>query len=174
MTHAENQPGRSQMALNSVMDLGTLVQDIVDGVYLGHAARQAMNQDALNQTGDATASVKQRTSSTEVIVLVDIQPGIDWRLETEVGAYKRILMNIFGNALKYTGEGIIEVVLRAEDIRTDGLSGSDTVKYVVMEVRDTGRGMSTTFQRERIFTPFAQEDTLAVGTGLGLRCVRSY
>ncbi|KAH1446182.1 hypothetical protein KXX58_006274 [Aspergillus fumigatus] len=38
---------------------------------------------------------------------------------------------------------------------------------------DTGKGISEAFLRGRLFTPFAQEDTLAVGTGLGLSIVRS-
>ncbi|KAH2011682.1 hypothetical protein KXV97_009023 [Aspergillus fumigatus] len=38
---------------------------------------------------------------------------------------------------------------------------------------DMGKGISEAFLRGRLFTPFAQEDTLAVGTGLGLSIVRS-
>lgn len=44
---------------------------------------------------------------------------------------------------------------------------------VTLTVTDTGKGISEEFLRGKLYTPFAQEDALAVGTGLGLSIVRS-
>lgn len=44
---------------------------------------------------------------------------------------------------------------------------------MTLTISDMGKGISEAFLRGRLFTPFAQEDTLAVGTGLGLSIVRS-
>jgi hypothetical protein len=46
-------------------------------------------------------------------------------------------------------------------------------EFVTIIVRDTGKGISEEFLRGRIYTPFVQEDSLAIGTGLGLSIVRS-
>lgn len=160
------------MNLVSVTDLSVLVQDIVEGVYLGHTARQAMQEDITNDAATTTTDRNRHTAAQTIPkathVLVDVQPGVNWRIETEAGAWKRIIMNLFGNAMKYTAEGIVEVVLRFVDLRRDSVSGVRSVKHVCLEVNDTGQGMSATYLKERLFTPFAQENSLSVGTGLGL------
>jgi hypothetical protein len=43
---------------------------------------------------------------------------------------------------------------------------------VVFRVVDSGKGMSEDFQKNRLFTPFSQEDSFQPGTGLGLSIVR--
>lgn len=43
---------------------------------------------------------------------------------------------------------------------------------VVFRVVDSGKGMSEDFQKNRLFTPFSQEDVFMPGTGLGLSIVR--
>jgi len=44
---------------------------------------------------------------------------------------------------------------------------------IKISIRDTGRGIASEFLRSKIFTPFAQENSLSSGTGLGLSIVRS-
>lgn len=44
---------------------------------------------------------------------------------------------------------------------------------ITISIRDTGRGISADFLRSKVFTPFAQENSLSSGTGLGLSIVRS-
>jgi len=80
-------------------------------------------------------------------------------------ALKQILLNLAGNALKYTQErGAIEVSIRAD--------GSD----VVLGVSDNGPGIATEKQA-RLFRPFERIDnsylTADAGTGLGLSLVRA-
>ncbi|GAA5520766.1 PAS domain S-box protein [Aliifodinibius salicampi] len=79
---------------------------------------------------------------------------------------RQILVNLMGNAIKFTDEGFIEIGIKSEEI-------SETQSHVNLElyVKDTGIGISQAKQ-ETIFREFEQEDYSTSdkygGTGLGL------
>lgn len=78
--------------------------------------------------------------------------------------YKQVLINLLGNALKFTRAGFIQLTLEAKE-RADGLLEIET------SIRDTGTGIAPG-DLEKIFLPFVQAkntgDGNAGGTGLGL------
>jgi signal transduction histidine kinase len=82
---------------------------------------------------------------------------------------RQILLNLIGNAGKFTRDGTVTV-----DVRARTLQGVDSIEFVVT---DTGVGM-TTAQTERIFEPFTQADVTTTrkygGTGLGLAIVSRF
>ncbi|KAK5109264.1 hypothetical protein LTR62_007138 [Meristemomyces frigidus] len=152
-------------------DLGELVQDVVEGVQLGYA-RSSVKSDADHDAVGISTTLSNhqadcQSSLDSTVVCVDVEPSIDWCLESEVGAWKRIVMNLFGNALKYTSRGRIDVVLRLADQLDDSPNG----RTICLEINDTGHGMSPYYLQHRLYTPFAQENHLSVGTGLGLSIV---
>lgn len=106
----------------------------------------------------------------EVMVYVSIDPACDWMFYTQAGAIRRILMNLFGNSLKYTDRGYIYVTLRQEGISAQHSKALHTVELVV---KDTGKGIGEDFLTHKLFKPFSQEDELASGTGLGLSIVKT-
>lgn len=110
----------------------------------------------------SAAALKQQS---EPVVILDIEPRENWFVRTQPGALRRIVMNLLGNALKYTSAGFVSVTLQIE-AETD-----DEIK-VRFRFVDSGRGMSLEFQRTRLFAPFSQEDPFSTGTGLGLSIVR--
>lgn len=75
-------------------------------------------------------------------------------------------MNLLGNALKYTETGFVAVSLRAQE------STSNSKIDALIRVVDSGKGMSDTFQKDKLFLPFSQEDPFQPGTGLGLSIVK--
>ncbi len=82
---------------------------------------------------------------------------------------RQLLVNILGNAVKYTLEGgMIQFIVRevAEE--------ADTVRFR-FEIKDNGVGMSEEFQ-QRIFEAFAQEDSCedSQGTGLGMYITKQF
>jgi two-component system sensor histidine kinase/response regulator len=95
------------------------------------------------------------------------------------GRLRQVLLNLVGNAIKFTEEG--EVVVRVERITDEGRSmnedkdSSDVFlhpfSFLLFSVSDTGIGISQDKQ-ETIFRAFEQEDTSTTrkygGTGLGL------
>lgn len=78
-------------------------------------------------------------------------------------------MNIFGNAQKYTESGYIMVQMRIQEGSQTHSNGPGNVLF--LKIRDSGRGMSTEYMERKLYHPFAQEDSFAVGVGLGLSIV---
>jgi hypothetical protein len=78
-------------------------------------------------------------------------------------------MNLFGNSLKYMKQGAIRLLLRQDTPKKRLPSKPQTVNIKFI---DTGKGISENYLRDELFSPFAQEDRLAPGTGLGLSLVK--
>lgn len=170
------------MAKNSPVDLGELVEDVVEGITLGDStnredrlevsshriARSPNNEHDKTERGRRV----QRVTS-QPCVLVDIDPFTDFIFETDVGAWKRIVMNIFGNALKYTEQGRVDVRLYLTEapVTSHELTGPKTTSHVCFEVIDTGCGMQQDYLRNGLFVPYSQENNLSTGTGLGMSIV---
>jgi hypothetical protein len=79
-----------------------------------------------------------------------------------------IVMNLFGNAVKYTESGHVHISLRS----APSADGSESDRNIILTMTDTGCGMSPQFLANQAFQPFAQENPLSSGTGLGLSIVR--
>src|SRR5205807_8253489 len=94
-----------------------------------------------------------------------VQPEVPDALIGDAGRLRQVLLNLVGNAVKFTEQG--EVVVRAE-VAGPADEGDIGVRFTV---RDTGIGIPPDRQ-ERIFRAFEQEDTSTTrkygGTGLGL------
>ena len=103
-------------------------------------------------------------------IYLDIDQPADWSFRVHPGAFRRIVMNLFGNSLKFTSSGFIRISMHQETIRKR-MAASPPIR-VVLTVSDSGRGMSQEYLRHHLFTPFSQEDRFAQGTGLGLSLVR--
>lgn len=81
-------------------------------------------------------------------------------------------MNLLRNSLKYTKEGTVSVSIKATQRSKQRYRREGLKDIVALTISDIGRGISSEYLRIRLYTPFAQEDTLSVGTGLGLSIVR--
>ncbi|MDD3410264.1 MAG: response regulator [Eubacteriales bacterium] len=86
-------------------------------------------------------------------------------LYVDVGRFDQIVLNVFGNAVKFTPDG------GSIDFSLTTLSVEDGVMTARLTIRDTGIGMSSEFL-PHIFDAFAQEDASRTssyqGTGLGM------
>ncbi|KAK7927103.1 hypothetical protein PG985_004101 [Apiospora marii] len=105
-----------------------------------------------------------------LLIDLDIDPAVSHYFRTIPGGVRRIIMNLLGNSLKYTSSGSIRITLSQEWGRTKRMRTSG--QLVRLAVADTGRGISPEFLRENLYQPFAQEDRLAPGLGLGLNVVK--
>jgi CheY-like chemotaxis protein/HAMP domain-containing protein len=107
---------------------------------------------------------------------VELEPGLPHRIVTDRQRVERILVNLLGNALKFTERG--EVKLRIYRPLRDSVLGAsklDPAASIAFAVSDTGIGIPGSAQ-ERIFAPFEQAEARADrrfgGTGLGLAIAR--
>jgi PAS domain S-box-containing protein len=93
-----------------------------------------------------------------------ISEGVPKRLVGDTLRLRQVLTNLVGNAIKFTDQGLVEVIF---DQR--GISNNRVNFHIV--VRDTGKGMSIN-ELSRLFQPFVQGDPSTTrkygGTGLGL------
>lgn len=134
-----------------------------------HANRRLDSLHAMDELGPTlTEQGDIRLDFGKVSIFLDIDPACSWAFYTQPGAVRRVLMNIFGNSLKYTSHGSITIRLR-QGASPRALSGKD--RTVKITITDTGKGISEDFLRNDLFRPFLQEDHLSPGTGLGLSIV---
>ncbi len=120
--------------------------------------------------GDTLRALAVRAHNKGLELIYQVQPEVPDVLVGDAGRLRQVLLNLVGNALKFTEEG--EVVVRVE---VDGDSPPETVEVgevsLRFTVRDTGIGIPLDKQ-ETIFRAFEQEDTSTTrkygGTGLGL------
>ncbi len=174
-------PGdNSILGVTTDFNLAQLVEEVCDTVCTGHNFRQAHtfhsgafhdqgSHSRASSTGAGSVEDVDHTTTTEdqqrVAVTLHTIPFVNWIVRSQPGAMRRIVMNMLGNALKYTDAGYISVTLSQE---------SSTPQWIVfkLSVEDSGRGMSTEYQRTKLFAPFSQEDPFSNGTGLGLSIVK--
>ncbi len=95
-------------------------------------------------------------------------PVDDWLIGDELRV-NQVLMNLLGNAVKFTSEGRVRLTITQTEVNADR-------PFIRFEVSDTGCGMSDEMQ-ERLFRPFEQENAAVArrfgGSGLGLSIVKS-
>ena len=117
---------------------------------------------------DVASLMRVRAKEKGLFFEVHYQTPIPETIESDPTRLRQVLMNLVGNAIKFTSSGGIRILARCE--KDD--SGANRLQ---LEVVDTGIGMSPA-QVDQIFQPFVQADTSTTrkfgGTGLGLAICR--
>ncbi|NCA80320.1 MAG: response regulator [Sphingobacteriia bacterium] len=110
--------------------------------------------------------VKHDTAIKGLELIVDIAKNSPTHILTDPARLRQILMNLIGNAVKFTDDGEVELKFFA----TEANSNSNEMN-VVFEIRDTGIGISSEHIKI-LFKAFSQADMASTrkfgGTGLGL------
>ena len=153
-------------AKESADALLSLLNDILDFAKIesGYLSLEEIDFDPGNTAESVTMSIAPRAETKGLEVLCLIQPNIPARLIGDPGRLRQILMNLAGNAIKFTshGEIVIRVALEKEE------DNKVTLKFAVT---DTGIGIPNDRQAA-IFDRFVQVDSSTTrkfgGTGLGL------
>ncbi|KAL4939903.1 hypothetical protein BDV06DRAFT_224567 [Aspergillus oleicola] len=157
-----NQGASSVTSLVSTFDLDVLVEEVVHSVFSG------MRHASIASTQNASSATKLGPAyKRDLSVVLRFENQDQWRVKSMTGAWRRIVMNILGNALKYTEKGFVEVTCSLLSARP----GSDS-PIAHLRFADSGRGMTEEFLRNKLFSPFSQEDALSEGAGLGLSIVK--
>lgn len=180
---SDERPRSRTMGLSVDIDVSVITEDVIDAVYAGH---EFQGNSSLGMTDEASGSSsgglrRSGVNDSDTIpdqpalkkgplaIIMDIGWRSNWDFNTQSGALRRVLMNLFGNALKYTDAGWVKVSLQSKDIRPT--SSQSQQSTVTITVSDSGRGIFQEFLHSHLFTPFSQENSLNAGTGLGLSIV---
>jgi len=177
------QASSSDSSLTSCFNLASVVEEVVEAIYAGQVFRSASadvveGRGSSHSSGERVIGDRSRLrnkhpkapmeSLPSVKLTLDIENHTNWDVKSQPGAVRRVVMNILGNALKYTNSGSINVSLKPGD----SLKKDDSHVHALFSVTDTGRGMSGDYVKNHAFTAFSQENALSSGTGLGLSIVR--
>jgi two-component system sensor kinase len=152
--------------LQSAESLLRLLNDILDfsKVEAGKLELETIDFALRDSLGDAmnTFAVKSAEKGVELTYLVP--PDVPDSLVGDPGRLRQIVINLVGNAFKFTERGEIVVIVTVEDLAESHVD----LHFVVS---DTGIGIPADKQRQ-IFEAFTQADTSTTrkygGTGLGL------
>jgi len=146
--------------LDDILDFSKIEAGKLDVERIDHDLRTVVEESA------ALLSARAHEKGLELTCLIDTAlPAV---LKGDPGRLRQVLLNLLGNAVKFTSTGEVGVQARVVD--------SDEQQVVVeLEVRDTGIGMDPQ-SLERLFEAFAQADASTTrrygGTGLGLAISR--
>jgi two-component system, sensor histidine kinase and response regulator len=123
--------------------------------------------------GDTLRTLAMRAHTKGLELVSYVQPDVPDALVGDAGRLRQVLLNLVGNAIKFTDRGEVIVSIRGQRTEDRGQRTEDTSPSVLLlfEVHDTGIGIPPDKQ-DKIFRAFEQEDTSTTrkygGTGLGL------
>lgn len=163
---SQEQREYSEIVRESAQVLLTLINDILDfsKIEAGKLELEEIDFEPLQVIEGAAEIFSAKAREKNLSLMCDISPDIPAILCGDPVRLKQVLINLIGNAVKFTDTG--EVLVKAE-IKEQTIE--DLLLYI--EVRDTGIGLSAS-ARDRLFQPFTQADGSTTrqygGTGLGL------
>ena len=155
---------QQQLHLGRVRESSEHLMRIVDDVLRyarleAHQERPQIDDVEVGALIDQVITLVRPQADRKRLALLKESPPGALCLRTDAGRLGQVLVNLLGNAVKFTDAGEVVLVTKADDAA------------VVFEVRDTGRGIPPA-QLTRIFEPFWQADQRftrsQAGTGLGL------
>ncbi len=155
---------------DSAQALLTIINDILDfsKIEAGKLMIERFDFKPLALLESAASLLAQRAQEKGLALSVSASPELPPWLCGDAGRLRQVLLNLLGNAVKFTERG--EIAAHVDLLR---IEGSDAI--VRFTVRDTGIGFSEA-ARQRLFEPFMQADGSITrrygGTGLGLAISR--
>jgi signal transduction histidine kinase/ActR/RegA family two-component response regulator len=144
--------------INKVLDLSKIEAGQLTIEHIPFDLRKTLNEVA--------ALVSENAKNKGINLQFITAPELPTRVMGDPTRLRQVLINLIGNAEKFTHEGSVEI--RIESEATDG-EGSPRIRF---SVKDSGIGMDAA-ALSRLFQPFAQADESTTrkfgGTGLGLK-----
>jgi signal transduction histidine kinase/DNA-binding response OmpR family regulator len=155
---------------SSAESLLMVINDILDfsKIEAGKLEFDHIAFDLYDLLGETTSSLSFRAHQKNLEVIRDIRGDVPRGLLGDPGRLRQVLVNLIGNAIKFTDRGEVVVTAQKESEPESGSAGQVVLHFIVT---DTGIGVPEE-KRAYIFAPFTQADESAQrkssGTGLGL------
>ena len=155
------QRGMASIINRSADGLLTVINDLLDfsKIEAGQMQLETLDFVLADVVEDVAQVVAPRAREKDIEVVVDLQPDVPVRIQGDPARLRQVLLNLVGNAVKFTDRGHLRVTVERAD------------KAVRFAVSDTGPGIPPETQAT-LFTPFIQGSASVArrygGTGLGL------
>jgi len=152
----------------SAQALLIIINDILDlsKIEAGKLDLEMIDFELVPLVEGTAELLSEQARYKNIAVMTFIDPELPRVLKGDSGRLRQVLLNLIGNAMKFTDKG--EVVIRAT--KSDASNGDGRV-LITFGVKDTGIGLSAE-AIDRLFRPFSQADGSTTrkfgGTGLGL------
>ncbi len=156
----------TETIINSARALLTIINDILDfsKIEAGKLELSPVGFDLERAAHDVTQLMAAQAEEKGLELMLNYEPGTHKYFMGDAGRIRQILVNLIGNALKFTSEGYVLINIGCQQL-------SDEVTEVKVSVQDTGIGIESE-NRAELFQPFSQADASTThrygGTGLGL------
>ena len=167
-THSRS---RVSLALGNAEALLAIINDILDfsKIEAGKMGFESVDFDLREMVLSLVELLDLRAQEEGLSLLSDIDANVPQWLRGDPMRLRQILLNLIGNALKFTEVGTVQVRV--------GCGSTETGRLLLeIEVEDTGIGISLEAQ-QRLFSSFEQADVTTTrkygGTGLGLTITRA-
>jgi two-component system sensor histidine kinase/response regulator len=167
----ENQQDAVNIIDRSGQHLLNLINDILDisKIEAGKAVLHTKNFDLLDMLQHISDLFSGYGADKELLFEMQTAKNIPQYIQGDEGKLRQILINLLGNAFKFTEQGKITLKIDATVIEKD-------TYQLHFGVKDTGMGIASE-DLEKIFSPFTQTEEGAskpAGTGLGLSICRKF
>ena len=155
---------------SSSQSLLTVINDILDfsKIEAGRLDIESIETDVRNVVDDVISTLDYQAQAKGLKLAIDVQADVPRVSMGDPHRIRQCLLNLMGNAIKFTHNGQVDVSVSAAGAR----EGRTLVRF---EVRDTGIGIAPESVKS-LFHPFVQADSSTTrhfgGTGLGLSIVR--
>src|SRR5205814_239745 len=168
---AEDQRQSLKTVKSAANNLLGIINDLLDFSKIEAGKLELIPEDFSLRAaiGDTMRALAVRAHKKGLELIYQVQPDVPDALVGDAGRLRQVLLNLVGNAVKFTDAG--EVVVTVEILGAPPPSPGAGEVGLRFTVRDTGIGIPPD-QQARIFRAFEQEDTSTTrkygGTGLGL------
>ncbi|TAN71642.1 MAG: PAS domain-containing hybrid sensor histidine kinase/response regulator [Methylobacter sp.] len=146
----------------------SLINDVLEmaKIEAGRLQLEIAPFDLGGMVRDVAEMMQIRAQEKGLRLLLDQSSEFPRYIKGDEPRLRQILINLVGNALKFTEQGGVTIRLGAKQ---------NTEQHLLIEIEDSGSGISPADQ-ERLFEPFVQlrEGAAQPGTGLGLTITRQF
>ena len=148
----------------------SIIDEILDAskIEAGQLAIDKKPFDLVELVESVTELLAPRAHAKSIEIACHIHAGVPRQVEGDINRVRQVLLNLAGNAIKFTDTGGVSIDVRMNGDAAPGANGGLAVRF---EITDTGIGISAR-DREKIFEDYAQSDEAGDrrigGTGLGL------
>jgi len=157
--------------IQAARHLLAMINDVLDlsKIEAGKMQIHTETFDLTEVISEITSTISPLTTKNKNVLQV-IWQGREGLVHSDITKIRQILINLLGNASKFTDQGIIQLRVGIED-------DNKGISWVRFQIKDSGIGISPE-QQAKLFQPFIQADASTTrkygGTGLGLTITQHF